>query len=202
MTFCTPALSGSFKRIGAAASLALLLGACSSTPTVPAGPPKLDELLSQASQAAASGNKEQAVTLWKQGAAAYPAEKTPWTHIAQTRYEAGQYGDAIQAALEVLVRDPNDKLANSIIAISGLRLSTRALGDLSRQNNLSGSLKTESQELAKLLRENLGETVLVPPPAPAVRERERPEPPTRTAKKRTKAGKTASANANPFEGLN
>ncbi|MEW6761845.1 MAG: hypothetical protein AB1437_13575 [Pseudomonadota bacterium] len=202
MTFCTPALSGSFKRIGAAASLALLLGACSSTPTVPAGPPKLDELLSQASQAAASGNKEQAVTLWKQGAAAYPAEKAPWTHIAQTRYEAGQYGDAIQAALEVLVRDPNDKLANSIIAISGLRLSTRALGDLSRQNNLSGSLKTESQELAKLLRENLGETVLVPPPAPAVRERERPEPPTRTAKKRSKAGKTASANANPFEGLN
>lgn len=203
MTFSTPALSGSIKRIGAAASLALLLGACSSTPTVPVGPPKLDELLSQASQAAASGNKEQAVTLWKQGAAAYPAEKTPWTHIAQTRYEAGQYGDAIQAALEVLVRDPNDKLANSIIAISGLRLSTRALGDLSRQNNLSGSLKSESQELAKLLRENLGETVLVPPPAPApaVRERERPQQPTRTAKK-PKGGKTASANANPFEGLN
>mgnify|MGYP003575605204 FL=1 len=202
MTFCTPALSGSFKRIGAAASLALLLGACSSTPTVPAGPPQLDELLSQASQAAASGNKEQAVTLWKQGAAAYPAEKAPWTHIAQTRYEAGQYGDAIQAALEVLVRDPNDKLANSIIAISGLRLSTRALGDLSRQNNLSGSLKTESQELAKLLRENLGETVLVPPPAPAVRERERPQAPARPAKKGSKAGKTARANANPFEGLN
>lgn len=205
MTFSTPALSGSFKRIGAAASLALLLGACSSTPTAPAGPPKLDELLSQASQAAASGNKEQAVTLWRQGAAAYPAEKAPWSNIAQTRYEAGQYGDAIQAALEVLVRDPNDKLANSIIAISGLRLSTRALGDLSRQNNLSGSLKTESQELAKLLRENLGEQVLVPPPPPAVRERERererPQP-TRTAKKPTKGGKTASANANPFDGLN
>lgn len=203
MTFSTPAFSGRLKRIGAAASLALLLGACSSTPTAPAGPPKLDELLAQASQAAASGNKEQAVALWKQGASAYPAEKTPWTHIAQTRYEAGQYGDAIQAALEVLVRDPNDKLANSIIAISGLRLATRALGDLSRQNNLSGSLKSESQELAKLLRENLGEQVLVPPPpAPAVRERERPEPPTRTAKKRTKGGKTASASANPFEGLN
>ena len=205
MTFSTPVFPGRFKRIGAAASLALLLGACSSTPTVPAGPPKLDELLAQASQAAASGNKEQAVALWKQGASAYPAEKTPWTHIAQTRYEAGQYGDAIQAALEVLVRDPNDKLANSIIAISGLRLSTRALGDLSRQNNLSGSLKTESQELAKLLRENLGEQVLVPPPpAPAVRERERerPQPPTRTARKAGKGGKTASASANPFEGLN
>ena len=63
------------------------------------------------------------------------------------------------------MRDPNDKLANSIIAISGLRLSTRALGDLSRQNNLSGSLRTESQDLAKLLRESLGEQVLVPTPA-------------------------------------
>ncbi|WP_288380679.1 M48 family metallopeptidase [uncultured Massilia sp.] len=207
MTLSTIYIPAAWKRIAAAAGLALLLGACSSTPTAPSGPPKLDELLAQASQAAASGNKEQAVTLWKQGAAAYPAEKTPWTHIAQTRYEAGQYGDAIQAALEVLVRDPNDKLANSIVAISGLRLSTRALGDLSRQNNLSGSIRTESQELAKLLRENLGETVLVPPapaPAPAARERERerPQAPTRTAKKPAKGGKTASSGANPFEGLN
>lgn len=211
MTLSTLALnaipSGAVRRVAVAASLALLLGACASTPNATAtrGAPTLDVLLAQASQAAASGNKEQAVTLWKQGASAYPAEKTPWTHIAQTRYEAGQYGDAIQAALEVLVRDPNDKLANSIVAISGLRLSTRALGDLSRQNNLSGSLKTESQELAKLLRENLGETVLVPPapaPAPVVRERERPQTPTRTAKKPGKGGKTATAGANPFEGLN
>lgn len=201
-------LSISLSRTAAAASLALLLGACSTTPTAPGGQPKLDELLAKASQAAASGNKEQAVTLWKQGAAAYPADKSPWLHIAQTRYEAGQYGDAIQAALEVLVRDPNDKLANSIVAISGLRLSTRALGDLSRQNNLSGSLKTESQELARLLRENLGETVLVPPaPAQAAavreRERERPAAPVRSARKAATAGKSGkTASANPFEGLN
>jgi len=194
-------------RIGAALALATLLGACSTAPTAPqvaATKPKLDELLSQASQAAASGNKEQAVTLWKQSASAYPAEKTPWTHIAQTRYEAGQYGDAIQAALEVLVRDPNDKLANSIVAISGLRLSTRALGDLSRQNNLSGSTLSESQELAKLLRENLGETVLVPPassPAAAARE-PRAAQPARSAKKPAAKSKSASAGANPFEGLN
>src|SRR6202008_3126435 len=112
--------------------------------------------------ASSAGKKEQAVTLWKEAAQAYPADKTPWLSIAQTRYETGQYGDAIINAQEVLVRDPNDTLANSIIAISGLRLSTRALADLSRQNNLSGSLRTESQDLAKLLRESLGESVLVP----------------------------------------
>ncbi|MBB3222044.1 hypothetical protein [Pseudoduganella umbonata] len=161
----------------------------------------MQDLLTDASKAADSGNKEQAVTLWKQSAAAFPSEKTPWTHIAQTRYEAGQYGDAIQAALEVLVRDPNDQLANSIIAISGLRLSTRALNDLSRQNSLSGSIKTESQDLAKLLRESLGETVLVPPPPPppaAV-----PQRTARTAKKTkgTKSAGSSTASANPFDAL-
>jgi tetratricopeptide (TPR) repeat protein len=188
-----------FARIGAAAVLALALTACSSTPVKLPEPPQLADMLDKASQAASTGNKEQAIDLWKQAATAYPADKSPWSHIAQTRYEAGQYGDAIQAALEVLVRDPNDKLANSIVAISGLRLSTRAIGDLSRQNNLNGSLKSESQELAKLLRENLGETVLVPPPpAPPVRERERP---VRTAKKKA-AKNESSASANPFQALN
>jgi len=192
-------ISHQLTRIATAATLAAVLAACASAPTAPAKPP-LQDLLAQANQAATAGNKEAAVALWRQGAASYPADKTPWSHIAQTRYEAGQYGDAIQAALEVLVRDPNDKLANSIIAISGLRLSTRALGDLSRQNNLSGSIRTESQDLAKLLRESLGETVLVPPPAVAAREREREKPPARNARKQG-AAKTESSNANPFQAL-
>jgi tetratricopeptide (TPR) repeat protein len=186
----------------AAASAAASLVACSTPPTAPQKVQKLDELLSQASQAEASGNKERAVALWQQGAVAYPADKTPWSHIAQTRYEAGRYGDAIQAALEVLVRDPNDKLANSIIAISGLRLSTRALGDLSRQNNLTGSTLTESQGLAKLLRENLGETVLVPnAQTPAARERASAPSPVRSARKPAKPA-AGGASANPFAGLN
>ncbi|MEG0879703.1 MAG: hypothetical protein RSH52_00295 [Janthinobacterium sp.] len=116
--------------------------------------------------------------------------------MAQTRYEAGQYGDAIISAQEVLVRDPADKLANSVIAISGLRLSTRALADLSRQNNLSGPLRTESQDLAKLLRESLGETVLVPAPTAA---QGRDKPPARPSRK--VQGKAAESSANPFDGL-
>jgi hypothetical protein len=97
------------------------------------------------------------------------------------------------------VRDPNDRLANSIIAISGLRLSTRALADLSRQNNLSGSIRTESQDLARLLRESLGEQVLVPPPAPAA--------PARAvaakgrARPKAKPAATGSTGADPFGAL-
>ncbi|MES2165176.1 MAG: hypothetical protein V4476_28810 [Pseudomonadota bacterium] len=159
----------------------------------------MEDMLAKASQASGSGQKEQAVTLWKEAAVAYPADKAPWTNIAQTRYEAGQYGEAITSAQEVLVRDPNDRLANSIIAISGLRLSTRALSDLSRQNNLSGSLRTESQDLAKLLRESLGETVLVPPqPAQSVT-------PARNATavkgKKGKHKADEDSSANPFNAL-
>ena len=147
-------------RTFAPVAFAATLSACSTAPAV-SPKPSLQDLLSQAGQAAAAGQKEKAVTLWKRTATAYPADKTPWANIAQTGYEAGQYGEAIVNAQEVLVRDPNDKLANSIIAMSGLRLSTRALGDLSRQNNLVGPLRTETQELAKLLRESLGEPLLL-----------------------------------------
>jgi hypothetical protein len=117
--------------------------------------------------------------------------------MAQTRYEAGQYGDAIVNAQEVLVRDPANNQANSVIAISGLRLSTRALADLSRQNNLSADLRTESRDLAKLLRESLGETVLVPVPTAAqARDKQPPRPPPRKGQ-----GKAADGSANPFDGL-
>jgi tetratricopeptide (TPR) repeat protein len=188
-------------RLLGAVVCAAALSACATAPQASVAPPKkpsVEEMLAKANQASSAGQKEQAVTLWKETATAYPADKTPWSNIAQTRYDAGQYGEAIVNAQEVLVRDPNDKLANSIIAISGLRLSTRALADLSRQNNLSGSLRTESQDLAKLLRESLGETVLVPPATP-------PAAPVRAtaAKAKKSKGKVADddSSANPFGAL-
>jgi len=188
-------------RSVAAVSFALSLAACGSAPVKPAAPTSLQSMLSQASDASAAGKKEQAVTLWKQAAAAYPADKAPWASIAQTRYEAGQYGEAILGAQEVLVRDPNDQLANSIIAISGLRLSTRAIGDLSRQNKLSGSTRSESHELAKLLRESLGESVLVPiapsRPVQAATERAKPGP----AARKPAAKADGASSADPFSTL-
>lgn len=200
----TPAFPvGRLSRFVGAAACAILLSACATTkPELAEKPPvpTMDELLAKATEASTAGRKEDAVTLWKEAAAAYPADKTPWSSIAQTRYDAGQYGEAIVSAQEVLVRDPNDRLANSIIAISGLRLSTRALADLSRQNNLSGSIKTESQDLAKLLRESLGEQILVPAPVQAT-------PPAKAVAKgraRSKAKQAVAAGASgadPFGAL-
>ena len=192
-------------RASAVAAALASLAACGTTP--PAGPakPTMQSLLTQASQANAAGNKEQAITLWKEGATAYPQDKTPWIHIAQSRYESGKYGEAILAAQEVLVRDPNDTLANSIIATSGLRLSTRALADLSRQNHLSGSVKTEAQDLAKLLRESLNDPgpLFSPPPAAPAREAERVvrKSPARGKKAAAAAANDDISSADPFKSL-
>lgn len=172
------------------------LSACGTTappkPPAVAAPPSMEELMGRAAQAAGSGGNEAALGLWRQAAAAYPADKQPWLRMAQSRYDAGQYGEAILSAQEVLVRDPSDTLANSVIAISGLRLSTRALADLSRQNNLSGPLRTESQDLARLLRESLGETVLVPPPE---------KPPAKPPRKQQGKRSADEGSANPFNAL-
>jgi tetratricopeptide (TPR) repeat protein len=194
---------GRAAQLAGAIVSVVALSACTTAPVAPtvAAKPSLQSMLAQAGTASSTGQKEQAVTLWKQAAQAYPADKSPWLSIAQTRYETGQYGDAIINAQEVLVRDPNDTLANSIIAISGLRLSTRSLADLSRQNNLSGSIRTESQDLAKLLRESLGESVLVPPAAPVAQPAATPTRGKVAAKKGKAKSQDEDTSANPFGAL-
>ena len=145
---------------------ALLLAACTTPPppaAKPAPAPTLAQVLSEADVAARAGQYDKAYTLLEKGGSAYPADKAPWLQMAQMKFDRGQYGDAISHALEAIERDPDDKVANSIVAVSGLRLSGKALADLSRQNNLNGSLRSEAQELAKLLRASIGEDVLVPP---------------------------------------
>lgn len=178
-----------FHRVLCGAACVLALSACTTTapvkPPVVVKPP-LDKVLSQATEASRAGQKEQAIKLLDQAAVDYPADQGPWLQKAQIRFEGGQYGEAILDAQQVLARNPTDKVANSIVAIAGLRLSTTALNDLIRQNNLSGSLRTESQELAKLLRESLGEKDLVtgvkpkPPVAPPGRP-SRKVPPVKDA---------------------
>ena len=144
---------------------AFLLAACTTAPPAPKPVPKptLAQVLSEADVAARAGQYDKAYTLLEKGGSAYPADKAPWLQLAQLKFDRGQYGGAISHALEALERDPDDKVANSIVAVSGLRLSGKALADLSRQNNLNGSLRSEAQELAKLLRASIGEDVLVPP---------------------------------------
>ncbi|MDB5766608.1 MAG: putative lipoprotein [Collimonas fungivorans] len=148
-------------------ALACLVSACATPPAVdPAA--KLDSIVAEADAAQKAGQTDKAVKLLKDATSAFPADKTPWVRLAQIRFDGENYGDAISYALEGLQRDPKDKVANSIVAVGGLRLSTKALNDLRTQNDLNGNVRTEAQGLAKILRESLGETVLVPPRPKAV----------------------------------
>src|SRR5450830_781895 len=179
---------------------ALMLTACT-TPEKqapkPAPVPTLAQMLSEADAAARAGQYDKALVLLKGSGTAYPTDKAPWLQMAQMKFDRAHYGDAIVDALEVLERDPEDKVANSIVAVSGLRLSSKALADLSRQNNLNGSLRSEAQELAKLLRASIGEDVLLPsakrPAAPAAK---RPAAAAPAAK-----GAPTQGAADPFSGL-
>lgn len=156
-----------FQRLmpPAVVACAVLLSACASTsPTVastkPAG--NVTAALAEADAAVMAGQNDKAYSILQKASASFPTEKTPWVRMAQMRFDGANYGEAIVNALEALERDPDDTLANSIVAVSGLRVTSRALADLSQKNNLTGNVRTEAQELAKLLRANLNENELLP----------------------------------------
>jgi predicted Zn-dependent protease len=159
----------------------------------------LDRSLADADTALAAGQTDKAQGILKSAAANYPTDKAPWLQLAQIKFDRASYGEAILNAQEALQRDPTDKLGNSIIAVSGLRLSTKALADLSQQNNLSGSLRSEAQDLAKLLRTSLGEDVLVPSANTASRKPATPAPGKKTAT--GQAPKNSNPTNDPFGGL-
>lgn len=153
------------QKILASIVLASMLSACADMQKKPESappPPSLESMLSQASAANTAGQSDKALGFLKTAASTYPADKEPWVQMAQMDFDRANYGGAINNALEALQRDPENKLGNSIVAVAGLRLSTKALADLSQRSNLTGSVRTEAQDLAKLLRDSLGESVLVP----------------------------------------
>jgi hypothetical protein len=152
-----------------AAACVVILAACSSKPKVEEKEVvlPLNTLMEQASATEKAGQKDAALRQYADAAKLYPTAKQPWLRIAQINFDAGSYGEAIVAAQQVTARDDRDKVAHSILSVGGLRVSTKALSDLSRQNDLTGSVRSEAQDLAKVLRESLGERVLVPAPAAA-----------------------------------
>lgn len=169
----------------AAAACALLLSACAADDTAlrkPLPPPTMEALGAEAQRAASAGHPDQALAIWHNAAAAYPADKTPWLAMAQLKYERGQYADAIAHAQEALRRDAADTQAGRLLASSGLRLSMAAYADLQAQNSLQGAARSEAQELARQLRASLiddvtpSSTVAVKKPAPGRRAPARSAP--------------------------
>jgi tetratricopeptide (TPR) repeat protein len=171
-----------------AVSCVAMLTACANGPKlsgVDSAPSvELSVLMETAAASEKANHKDVALREYEEAAKLYPASALPWLRIAQIKFEATSYGEAITAAQQSVSRDERNNVAQSILAVSGLRVSTKALADLRRQNELAGTVRDEAQDLAKVLRESLGEQVLVPAtptaattvatrpaPAPVVRRR-------------------------------
>ena len=157
-----------FSRTGfAMAGLTLILAACGTFPEKPSGVVSVEQAMAQAEEAGKLGQLDKAYAALSESAKANPTRKEPWLKSAQLSFESGNYGHAIVAAQEALQRDGTDRAAQSIVAVSALRLATRTLSDMVRQDRLNGSVRTEAETLAKSLRDSLGETILVPRPTSA-----------------------------------
>jgi tetratricopeptide (TPR) repeat protein len=170
---------------------AAALSACSTTPQVGEAPPPppYEQLLEDGRQAQKAGNTQQALASWQQAAKQNPSAKEPWLRMAQMHFDAGDYGNAITEAQEAMQRDGSDAVANGLLAVSGLRVSSAALARM-HADTLSNSTRGEAEALAKTLRELLGAPVLVPQPAAAA------SAPPRSARARA----AASAAAQPSGG--
>lgn len=137
---------------------------------------KVDARLTAADEALKQGQSQQAFEQLDLAIKIDPSAKQPWVRKAQIHFEARQYGHAINDAQEVLQRDVSDLTAQSILAVSGLRVSADALSQLRKVNEVKGSTRSEAESVAKLIREALGEPILVAPlaevaPAPGKPQR-------------------------------
>jgi len=188
-----------FTRLMPGMACVALLTACASTGDGARDLAKgttMEASMAAADAAVAAGQPDKAYAALKSAGLAFPTDKAPWVRMAQLRFDSKNYGEAIVEALEALERDPDDTIANSIAAVSGLRVSSKALAELTRKNKLSGNVKSEAEELAKLLRASLGEDVLVPT------SRRVTPPKARTpAAATTTTAKSSSSSSDPFGAL-
>lgn len=181
--------------------VSVMLSACATRGVDPAAAPKVEslpELMHRAEAAATAGDKEKARETYRAAAKVDATSKAPWLKLAESYFEAADYGNAVLAAQEVLHRDNTDTAAAGILAVSGLRVSMPALAVLRQQNHINAGTRGEAETLAKSLRELLGEQVLVPRPEPvATTTRPRPRPAVATSGTGSAAAAAAPTTSTP-----
>ena len=164
-------------RVSMAAGLVCAMAGCANAPRGAAAqaepvtvagqivPDRIASTIAAADKAQKEGRTERALDILDDAARLEPSSKLPWLRRAQIHFEARQYGQAIQSAQEVLQRDATDLTAKSILAVSGLRVSADALDQLRKVNEVNGSARAEAESVARLIRDALGEPILVEAPA-------------------------------------
>jgi predicted Zn-dependent protease len=142
--------------------IAVLAGCASTAPVAADKPTPIANAMADADAAVKAGRNEQAYAILKSATVAHPTDKSPWLRMAQLRFDDKNYGEAIVSGLQAIERDPDDMLAYSLVAVSGLRVSSKALADLTQKNGFSGSVRSEAQDLANLLHTKLGGPIVPP----------------------------------------
>lgn len=99
-----------------------------------------------------SGGEETARQIYREAITAFPTDKRPWLGLAQSYFELSDFGNAILAAQEVVQRDPEDETAHGILAISGLRVATMALGSIRESGDINASARREAEIMSRNLR--------------------------------------------------
>ncbi len=162
------------KTVTASVLAAALLSGCTMLAPKPRTlpPPSVATIMGEAEMAIRAGRNEEGIAILKTATVAFPGDKAAWRRIAQVEFDMHNYGPAIYHAQQAIERDPDDLVAHSIVAASGLRVSSKALGDLVQKNKLTGTVREEAQELARLLRASIGADIIVPNPG----ARDKPKP--------------------------
>lgn len=141
-----------------------------------------------------AGNREEAVRALTDIARVNPERKEPWVRMAKMYFDDARYSQAIVSAEEALQRDRTDQTAKSIRAVSGLRVAAQSLTDLRSDVELQGNARADATGLAMVMRDILGEDVLVPPAELEARKK-REATVRRNAASRARQPASASSNA-------
>ena len=102
---------------------------------------------------------ESGIRVFDLAAKAAPRHKQGWSRLAQSQFDARNYGPAIAAAQQALQRDSDDVAALSIMAVSSARVSAAAFDQLRQANAMGGDARQEALALARTIRATLGEPI-------------------------------------------
>lgn len=126
--------------------------------------PDSAKLMQEGTQLLDQGQKEKGLAMLSAAARANPASAEPWAKTSQAQFDSENYPAAIVAADEAQKRDPTRKETKAIAVVASLRVAVRALADMREDSALRGNTRSEAERLARMLRETLGQDVLVPVP--------------------------------------
>lgn len=154
---------------------------------------KVAERVAAADKAHSQGKTDQAFDELAAASDLDPASKLPWLRKAQIHFDARMYGQAITEAQEALQRDNTDLTAQSILAVSGLRVSADALDQLRKVDEVKGSTRSEAESVAKIIRDALGEPILLPPTAAGNADKAASKSKSRAARPSTPAAAASPA---------